>query len=394
MLRDKKISVIIAAAGSAKRMGGGLNKQYIVLDGMPVLARSVDVFERNPHVDEIVIVVKAGEEDRCRTEIVDAYGFKKVSCVMAGGSERQYSVRAALAALSPDCDYVLVHDGARPLVSDETVDAVIFACMETGAAIPAVQVKDTIKAVDGGVVCGTPDRSSLRAVQTPQGFEKLLLVKAYELLDQDGGAVVTDDASLVEALGHPVCIVDGEEKNIKITTPADVKKAEIMMGEIRTDMMPRVGMGYDGHAFAEGKKLILGGVDIPHERGLAGHSDADVLVHAVMDALLGACSMGDIGRHFPDSDPAYKGIDSLKLLAHVGALLAENGWQIINIDATVIAQRPKIAPHVDKMRENIAEVLKISASQINIKGTTTERLGFAGREEGIAAQSIASIIHI
>ena len=394
MLRDKKISVIIAAAGSAKRMGGGLNKQYIVLDGMPVLARSVDVFERNPHVDEIVIVVKAGEEDRCRTEIVDAYGFKKVSCVMAGGSERQYSVRAALAALSPDCDYVLVHDGARPLVSDETVDAVIFACMETGAAIPAVPVKDTIKAVDGGVVCGTPDRSSLRAVQTPQGFEKPLLVKAYELLDQDGGAVVTDDASLVEALGHPVCIVDGEEKNIKITTPADVKKAEIMMGEIRTDMMPRVGMGYDVHAFAEGRKLILGGVDIPHERGLAGHSDADVLVHAVMDALLGACAMGDIGRHFPDSDPAYKGIDSLKLLAHVGALLAENGWQIINIDATVIAQRPKIAPHVDKMRENIAEVLKISASQINIKGTTTERLGFAGREEGIAAQSIASIIHI
>lgn len=394
MLRDKKISVIIAAAGSAKRMGGGLNKQYIVLDGMPVLARSVDVFERNPHVDEIVIVVKAGEEDRCRTEIVDAYGFKKVSCVMAGGSERQYSVRAALAALSPDCDYVLVHDGARPLVSDETVDAVIFACMETGAAIPAVPVKDTIKAVADGVVCGTPDRSSLRAVQTPQGFEKPLLVKAYELLDQDGGAVVTDDASLVEALGHPVCIVDGEEKNIKITTPADVKKAEIMMGEIRTDMMPRVGMGYDVHAFAEGRKLILGGVDIPHERGLAGHSDADVLVHAVMDALLGACAMGDIGRHFPDSDPAYKGIDSLKLLAHVGALLAENGWQIINIDATVIAQRPKIAPHVDKMRENIAEVLKISASQINIKGTTTERLGFAGREEGIAAQSIASIIHI
>ena len=394
MLRDKKISVIIAAAGSAKRMGGGLNKQYIVLDGMPVLARSVDVFERNPHVDEIVIVVKAGEEDRCRSEIVDAYGFKKVSCVMAGGSERQYSVRAALAALSPDCDYVLVHDGARPLVSDETVDAVIFACMETGAAIPAVPVKDTIKAVDDGVVCGTPDRSSLRAVQTPQGFEKPLLVKAYELLDQDGGAVVTDDASLVEALGHPVSIVDGEEKNIKITTPADVKKAEIMMGEIKTDMMPRVGMGYDVHAFAEGRKLILGGVDIPHERGLAGHSDADVLVHAVMDALLGACAMGDIGRHFPDSDPAYKGIDSLKLLAHVGALLAENGWQIINIDATVIAQRPKIAPHVDKMRENIAEVLKISASQINIKGTTTERLGFAGREEGIAAQSIASIIHI
>ncbi|MBR5228854.1 MAG: 2-C-methyl-D-erythritol 4-phosphate cytidylyltransferase, partial [Firmicutes bacterium] len=323
MFKDKKISVIIAAAGSAKRMGGGLNKQYIVLDGMPVLARSVDVFERNPLVDEIVIVVKAGEEERCRSEIVEAYGFKKVSCVMAGGSERQYSVRAALAALDPECGYVLVHDGARPLVSDETVDAVIFTCIETGAAVPAVPVKDTIKEValdmagaapagagadvpdkvGGLVVLGTPDRSRLRAVQTPQGFEKALLDKAYGLLDGDDGVVVTDDASLVEALGHPVSVVEGEEKNIKITTPADVKKAEIMMGEVKVDMMPRVGMGYDVHAFAEGRKCILGGVDIPHEKGLAGHSDADVLVHAIMDSLLGACALGDIGRHFPDTDP-------------------------------------------------------------------------------------------
>lgn len=392
MYKEKKISVIIAAAGSGKRMGGGLNKQYIVLDGMPVLARSVAVFERNLSVDEIVIVVKAGEEDRCRREIVERYGFKKVSSVIAGGSERQYSVKAALAAVDAECDMVLIHDGARPLVSDETVDAVIFACYESGAAIPAVSVKDTIKEVADSLVCATPDRSRLRAVQTPQGFDRATLEKAYGLLD--GGAVVTDDASLVEALGHPVVIVEGDENNIKITTPSDVKKAEIMMGEIKTDMMPRVGMGYDVHAFAEGRKLILGGVDIPHDRGLAGHSDADVLVHAVMDSLLGACAMGDIGRHFPDSDQQYKGIDSLKLLAHVGALLAENGWKIINIDATVIAQRPKIAPHIDKMRENISEVLKISASQINIKGTTTERLGFEGREEGIAAQSIASIIHI
>ena len=411
MYKDKKISVIIAAAGSGKRMGGGLNKQYIVLDGMPVLARSVAVFERNPLIDEIVIVVKAGEEDRCRRDIVEAFGFEKVSRVVAGGSERQYSVKAALGAVDAGCDIVLIHDGARPLVSDETVDAVIFACYETGAAVPAVSVKDTIKEVQqekpacaaGGsgegcesrlTVRGTPDRSRLRAVQTPQGFDRALLEEAYGLLDRDGGAVVTDDASLVEALGHPVAVVEGEEINIKITTPSDVKKAEIMMGDIKTDMMPRAGMGYDVHAFAEGRKLILGGVDIPHERGLAGHSDADVLVHAVMDSLLGACAMGDIGRHFPDTDPQYKGIDSLKLLAHVGALLAENGWKIINIDATVIAQRPKIAPHIDKMRENIAEVLKISASQINIKGTTTERLGFEGREEGIAAQSIASIIHI
>lgn len=417
MYKDKKISVIIAAAGSGKRMGGGLNKQYIVLDGMPVLARSVAVFERNPLIDEIVIVVKAGEEERCRRDIVEAFGFAKVSRVVAGGSERQYSVKAALGAVDAGCDIVLIHDGARPLVSDETVDAVIFACYETGAAVPAVSVKDTIKEVqqeepacaDGGnsgvdgsaegcesrlTVRGTPDRSRLRAVQTPQGFDRVLLEEAYGLLDRDGGAVVTDDASLVEALGHPVAVVEGEEINIKITTPSDVKKAEIMMGEIKTDMVPRVGMGYDVHAFAEGRKLILGGVDIPHDRGLAGHSDADVLVHAVMDSLLGACAMGDIGRHFPDTDPQYKGIDSLKLLAHVGALLAENGWKIINIDATVIAQRPKIAPHIDKMRENIAEVLKISASQINIKGTTTERLGFEGREEGIAAQSIASIIHI
>ncbi len=428
MIKEKKISVIIAAAGSGKRMGGGLNKQYIVLDGMPIMARSIEAFERHTDVNEILVVVKAGQEERCRREIVDRYGFSKVKTVISGGAERQDSVKKALVALSDDCTHVLIHDGARPFVSKEVIDAVISACISEGAAIPGISVKDTIKEViwetkdtkgiernsleysetgnpvvrnnfeypeaRSPIVRNTLERNRLVAVQTPQGFERKILEKAYGILDSSEGVMVTDDASLVEAMGLTVTVVEGDEKNIKITTPADVIKAEKMKNEVKIHHMPRVGMGYDVHAFTQCRRLILGGVDIPYERGLAGHSDADVLVHAVMDSLLGACAMGDIGKHFPDTDPAYKDISSLKLLEHVRNLLAEHGWNIINIDVTVVAQKPKIAPYVDKMKANISEVLKISDSQINIKGTTTERLGFIGREEGIAAQSIASIIKI
>lgn len=432
MYKNRKVTAVIVAAGSARRMGG-INKQYAELAGMPVLARSVAAFDNDPFVDEIVIVARSGEEDRCRRDIVEKYGFRRVSAVVPGGAERQDSVRAALGVVfggaagreagscgsevsdggggrddGRDVGLVLVHDGARPLVPRTVIDAVIDGCAARGAAIPAVSVKDTIKQIhlsdNGAVVSFTPDRSLLRAVQTPQGFDAALLMRAYDACAPD--TVVTDDASLVEALGAPVYIVDGDEMNIKITTPSDLGRAEQLLNGSSADdpgindpvaaaaRVPRTGMGYDVHAFAENRKLILGGVNIPHDRGLLGHSDADVLIHAVMDALLGAAALGDIGKHFPDTDLRYKGISSLLLLGHVSELLSSHGWTIVNIDVTVIAQRPKIAPHIPQMKKIMAEVLKISESQINIKGTTTERLGFTGREEGIASQAVASIIRL
>lgn len=432
MYKNRKVTAVIVAAGSARRMGG-INKQYAELAGMPVLARSVAAFDNDPFVDEIVIVARSGEEDRCRRDIVEKYGFRRVSAVVPGGAERQDSVRAALRVVfggaagreAGSCGsevsdggggrddgrgvgLVLVHDGARPLVPRTVIDAVIDGCAARGAAIPAVSVKDTIKQIhlsdSRAVVSFTPERSLLRAVQTPQGFDAALLMRAYDACAPD--TAVTDDASLVEALGAPVYIVDGDEMNIKITTPSDLGRAEQLLNGSSADdpgindpvaaaaRVPRTGMGYDVHAFAENRKLILGGVNIPHDRGLLGHSDADVLIHAVMDALLGAAALGDIGKHFPDTDLRYKGISSLLLLGHVSELLSSHGWTIVNIDVTVIAQRPKIAPHIPQMKKIMAEVLKISESQINIKGTTTERLGFTGREEGIASQAVASIIRL
>ena len=432
MYKNRKVTAVIVAAGSARRMGG-INKQYAELAGMPVLARSVAAFDNDPFVDEIVIVARSGEEDRCRRDIVEKYGFRRVSAVVPGGAERQDSVRAALGVVfggaagreagscgsevsdggggrddGRDVGLVLIHDGARPLVPRTVIDAVIDGCAARGAAIPAVSVKDTIKQIhlsdSRAVVSFTPERSLLRAVQTPQGFDAALLMRAYDACAPD--TAVTDDASLVEALGSPVYIVDGDEMNIKITTPSDLGRAEQLLNGSSADdpgindpvaaaaRVPRTGMGYDVHAFAENRKLILGGVNIPHDRGLLGHSDADVLIHAVMDALLGAAALGDIGKHFPDTDLRYKGISSLLLLGHVSELLSSHGWTIVNIDVTVIAQRPKIAPHIPQMKKIMAEVLKISESQINIKGTTTERLGFTGREEGIASQAVASIIRL
>ena len=432
MYKNRKVTAVIVAAGSARRMGG-INKQYAELAGMPVLARSVAAFDNDPFVDAIVIVARSGEEDRCRRDIVEKYGFRRVSAVVPGGAERQDSVRAALGVVfggaagreagscgsevsdwgggrddGRDVGLVLIHDGARPLVPRTVIDAVIDGCAARGAAIPAVSVKDTIKQIhlsdSRAVVSFTPERSLLRAVQTPQGFDAALLMRAYDACAPD--TAVTDDASLVEALGAPVYIVDGDEMNIKITTPSDLGRAEQLLNGSSADdpgindpvaaaaRVPRTGMGYDVHAFAENRKLILGGVNIPHDRGLLGHSDADVLIHAVMDALLGAAALGDIGKHFPDTDLRYKGISSLLLLGHVSELLSSHGWTIVNIDVTVIAQRPKIAPHIPQMKKIMAEVLKISESQINIKGTTTERLGFTGREEGIASQAVASIIRL
>lgn len=412
MYKNKKVSVIIAAAGSSSRMGG-INKQYIEIGGISVLARTVKAFERNAYTDEIIIAVRPGDEENCRQTVVEQFGIRKVRAVIQGGLERQYSVRKALEYISPDTELVLVHDGARPFVTQRLIHDIIDTADSKGAAIPCINVKDTIKIVEDGFVSETPQRSQLRAVQTPQGFSAALLKAAYDQVIGGQKLTVTDDASVVEAFGHEVAVVESDEGNFKITTQEDVERAKMIVSESSSPIndkkmqetvkseagaavqsAPCIGIGYDVHAFADDRKLILGGVEIPHERGLLGHSDADVLIHAVMDALLGASGLGDIGVHFPDTDPQYKDISSLELLKKTKQLLSGHGFRIVNIDAVVIAQRPKIAPHILKMRENLAEVLKVSKTQINIKGTTTEGLGFAGREEGIAAQAAVCLAHV
>jgi 2-C-methyl-D-erythritol 4-phosphate cytidylyltransferase/2-C-methyl-D-erythritol 2,4-cyclodiphosphate synthase len=297
-----------------------------------------------------------------------------------------------------DVDIVLVHDGARPFVTNDTIDALIEGTVKYGAAVAAVPVKDTIKSAEGGIFRETLDRSKLFSVQTPQGFGRKLLIEAYERAFSEK-FYGTDDAVLVEKMGEKVYLVKGDYNNIKITTKEDIIVGEAILTARSGKVLPaeyptveealetRIGTGYDVHRLTEGRKLILGGVELPFERGLLGHSDADVLLHAIMDALLGAAALGDIGRHFPDNDESYRGISSLLLLKRVGELLNENGCRIGNIDAVVIAQRPKIAPYIGQMTARIAETLGIGENAINIKGTTTEKLGFCGREEGIAAQA-------
>ena len=415
MYKGKKVSVIIAAAGSARRMRG-IDKIFMDLGDRPVLAQVVKNFEEDPHVDEIVIAVRDDQVRRCRKEIVEQYHYGKVAGILPGGGERPDSVRQALQAVSEDAGLVLVQDGARPFSDREMTARVLEAACESGAAVPAVAVKDTIKVVneeDGReVVRETPDRSCLRAVQTPQAFDAGLLRKAYGAFPAGREAVpavsldgVTDDASLAEAMGRKVIVVEGSEDNIKITTAEDVEKAQMIMerrnaGEKKSGperILPpfpaqRTGIGFDVHAFAEDRKLILGGVEIPYERGLAGHSDADVLIHAIMDALLGACALRDIGFYFPDTDPAYKGADSMKLLSRVAELLSEEGWTVVNVDSVIMAQEPKLAPHIETMKENIARALGIPEGAVGVNATTTERLGFTGRKEGIAAQAVASVL--
>lgn len=434
MYKERKVSVIIAAAGSSMRMGG-VNKQYIEIGGISVLARSAKAFERNAYTDEIIIAVRPGDEENCRQAVVEKYGLKKVRAVIAGGAERQLSVMKALGSISEDAGLVLVHDGARPFVTQRLIHDIIDAADRAGAAVPCVQVKDTIKLTENGRVAETPERSRLRAAQTPQGFDASLLREAYRQIIGEEHRVVTDDASVVEAYGHEVAVVESDPGNVKITTPEDVRSAELMTAnesdlKIRfperntaesernagggndaggdrkqgdaaskpayeglKSMFPRIGLGCDVHAFSDGTKLMLGGVQIPYEKGLEGHSDADVLIHAVIDALLGAAGLGDIGKHFPDSDENYRGISSLVLLGRTAELLKMQGFRIVNIDAVVIAQEPKISAYTPQMCEKMADVLKISSAQINIKGTTAEHLGFTGRKEGIAAQAVASVVN-
>lgn len=371
MLHGKTVAAILVAAGASRRMG--FDKLSYPLAGGTVLETSVRAFDAHPMIDELVVV--AGENMEPARAVCAACA--KPARAVSGGATRMQSVCAGLAAAS--AVYVAIHDAARPFVSPRVISAALEAAYETGAAAPAVPVKDTVKRARDGMVEETPPRGALFAVQTPQCFH----AAAYrELLSRGVPEDVTDDCSVFERAGLPVRLTPGDYANLKITTredlPAPGKEGDAM----------RIGHGYDVHRLAPGRALVLGGVTVPYEKGLLGHSDADVLTHAVMDALLGAAALGDIGALFPDTDPAYAGADSVGLLRQVRAVLAQNGWAAASLDATVLCQTPKLAPHIPAMRENLAAALGVPARDVSVKATTEEGLGFTGRGEGIAAHCV------
>ena len=384
---EKRVTAVLVAAGSSTRMG--FDKLSFDLGGETVVQRSIRAFAECPLVDEIVLV--AGK-NRAFLEQQAAACPKPVQVVPGGATRAESAKNGVLAAHG---DLVAVHDAARPFVSEAVIEAAVYAAAACGAAAPAVPVKDTVKrAVRGDgktvpeacMVAETPDRSTLYAVQTPQCFDRAAYLAALEELDAEKARLVTDDCSLFELTGRPVQLTQGDYANLKITTredlPRPVQKEETRM---------RIGHGYDVHRLVEGRKLILGGVEVPFEKGLLGHSDADVLAHAVMDAVLGAAALGDIGKLFPDTDPAYKGADSIALLQEVGRVLARAGWAAGNIDATLLAQRPKLAPYIDEMRGNIADACRVDIAQVSVKATTEEGLGFTGTGAGMAAHAVALI---
>ena len=377
---------VVVAAGRGVRMGAAVNKVLLPLCGEPVIRHAVRAFCEADKIDGVVVVASSDETEQMRAALC---GLEKVCAIVPGGSTRQESVKNGLDALPKEARIALVHDGARPLISRELIARCIRQTEDCGSAVVCTPVTDTVKVEKDGCVVRTLDRSQLRAVQTPQCFCAGELKAAYEAAARDGVSV-TDDASVMEHAGHSVHLLESSEVNFKLTTPEDLRRAEDIIGERRfMQRLPRTGFGYDVHKLASGRRLILCGKEIPWEKGLDGHSDADVAVHALMDALLGAACLGDIGRLYPDNDPAFEGADSMKLLADVLRRVKDAGYAVVHADVTIVAQKPKLMPYMDEMRRNLENAM--AGAQVNVKATTTERLGFEGRGEGISAQAVATI---
>lgn len=384
------VSAIIPSAGSGKRMNSEIKKQFLKIENKEIVTLTLEKFQDSPIIDEIIVVTSV--EDIIRTEeLVAKNSLTKVVKIVAGGSERQDSIQNGLDAISPETTIVLVHDGARPFVTEDIIGRCVQGVINKKAVIAAVPIKDTIKKVHaGGCVSETLKRHELWSIQTPQGFSRELIIRAYNNA-REHNFHGTDDASLLEFLGAEVTVIEGSYENIKITTSEDLLYGEFLM-EKNEEAVMRVGMGYDVHRLVPERKLILGGVEIPYKLGLLGHSDADVLLHAIMDAILGAVGLGDIGRHFPDNALEFKDISSMILLKRVMDTIKAKGYVINNLDCTIIAEKPKMMNHLQDMKYNISEVLEVAVECINIKATTTEKLGFVGREEGIAAEAIVSVV--
>lgn len=378
------VSAIIAAAGRGTRLGAAAPKQLLTLGDRTILQRSFDIVDGHEEIHEIIVVLPS---ELAWSPPLFLVSSKKPVRIIDGGSRRQDSVAKAFAQVSNRASVIVIHDAARPFASADLFSRVIEAAAKGGAAIAAVQASDTVKEATAApglrIVARTIARDTIYLAQTPQAFTREVLEDAIELGRETLGTA-TDEASLAEQAGHPVRLVDGEATNIKITTQQDLDMSKALVGSV-----PRVGIGYDLHRLEPGTPLIIGGVQIPHETGLAGHSDADVLCHAVTDAILGAAAAGDIGRHFPDTDPQWKGANSLALLAAAIGIVRGAGYAVANVDAVVIAERPKLLPYIPAMRANLAQAMGVDISAVSVKGKTNEHVDALGRNEAIAVHAVA-----
>jgi 2-C-methyl-D-erythritol 4-phosphate cytidylyltransferase/2-C-methyl-D-erythritol 2,4-cyclodiphosphate synthase len=385
--RALHVSALIAAGGRGLRFGAAQPKQLLSLGERSILERSVDVFRNCGVIDDLVVAVP--------TELVEnppaaLLARGKPLEIVAGGARRRDSVAHAFARVEHRADIIVIHDAARPFVTDETIRRTIAAAIESGAAIAAIAAHDTVKRASASrMVTETLPREEIFLAQTPQAFRTSVLREALAL-----GGDATDEAMLAEQAGYQVQIVEGDPRNLKITTPADLAIAERLLGLSPAPAAVRIGNGYDLHRLVAGRPLILGGVTIPFHKGLLGHSDADVICHAVTDAVLGAAGAGDIGRHFPDTDPAWKGANSVDLLRQALTVVKAAGFAVVNVDVVVIAQQPKLVSHIDAICANLAAALDCEASQISVKGKTNEGVDSMGAGESIAVHAVALIARV
>lgn len=382
------VAAVIVAAGRGERAGASIPKQYRLIAGEPMLRVTLRAFLGHPGIALVQPVFNPNDQDSYQDAIA---GLEDLLPSVAGGATRQASVRAGLEALAPRAPaLVLIHDAARPFVSAALIDRAIGAGRTSGAAVPGIALADTVKAIDASaLVTETLDRNRLRLVQTPQAFSFDMILKAHRRAAAGGHDSFTDDAALAEWAGQRVSVFAGEADNLKLTTSSDFDRAEIARLAALSDV--RTGNGFDVHAFADGDHIMLAGIRIPHSRGVTGHSDADVALHALVDAILGALAEGDIGAHFPPSDPQWKGAASERFLAFACERVRKRGGKIAHLDVTVVCEAPRISPHRDAMRGRIAEIADIAIERVAVKATTSEKLGFAGRGEGIFAMATATI---
>jgi 2-C-methyl-D-erythritol 4-phosphate cytidylyltransferase/2-C-methyl-D-erythritol 2,4-cyclodiphosphate synthase len=399
--RRLTVAAVIAAGGTGTRMNSSVPKQFIEISGKPILIHTIESLSSIKQLTQIVIALPPEHIPDAEAILRKQQMQIEIRCV-PGGPNRQESVRQGVAHTQQNADVIMVHDAVRPLCERDVMVRVLESAWKKGAAVPGLPATETIQRVSRrGRVLSTPPREELYAIQTPQAFRAGILKSALERA-HDAGFLGTDESSVVRWAGHPVVVVPGSPNNIKITRPLDLDIAGLLISERArkadwagmSESRLRIGQGIDYHRLVEARKLILGGVEIPFEKGLEGHSDADALSHAICDALLGAAGLGDIGQHFPDTDPSNRGRSSLDFLREVKAKVEAAGWRIRNVDATLLVQRPRLAPHIPVMRKNIAESLGLCTAEVNIKATTTEGLNAEGRGEGISAQAISLLYRI
>jgi 2-C-methyl-D-erythritol 4-phosphate cytidylyltransferase / 2-C-methyl-D-erythritol 2,4-cyclodiphosphate synthase len=382
------VAAVVVAAGRGQRAGGDLPKQYRTLAGTPMIRPTLSALSAHPQIDLIQPVIHPHDAALFRAA---SSGLEKLLRPVPGGATRQLSVRAGLEGLQAHApELVLIHDAARPFLSGGLIGRAVAAARESGAAVPGIAVTDTVKTVDAAeMVSATLDRSRLRVVQTPQAFAFALIADAHSRAAAAGRDDFTDDAALAEWAGHRVRVFEGEADNVKLTTDGDFARAEMLRAASLADV--RTGTGFDVHAFTDGDHVMLGGIRIAHERAVTGHSDADVALHALVDAILGALAEGDIGQHFPPNDPQWRGVSSDRFLSFACERVRARGGMIGNLDVTIVCESPRISPHRDAMRARIAAIAGISPDRVAVKATTSEKLGFTGRGEGLMAMATATV---